>query len=119
MLPIRQYHYAFVHGGIQGGWVWDTMLAALCRQTGGKVGRALALDVPGCGTKRMRATGELTLDDVAAELVDEIERAELREVVVVGRLRVSRRMYLDAGHQVMITRPHALAEALLHEASAD
>jgi pimeloyl-ACP methyl ester carboxylesterase len=247
----RQHHYAFLHGGIQGSWVWEATLAALCRQTEGKFGRALALDVPGCGTKRKRATGELTLDDVAAELVDEIERASLREVVLVGhsqggtllprllglrpelfrraiyvsciappagqtvlefsqstlvparaeepspaeegasysterlgrmfcndmgpeqaaaflgrlgqdawpphsytardwgydhigktpstyliclrdqtvpppvqetcasRLGVSRRVYLDAGHQVMVTRPHALAEALLHEASAD
>jgi pimeloyl-ACP methyl ester carboxylesterase len=77
-------HYAFLHGGIQGSWVWETTLAALAQQTDGKFGRALALDVPGCGTKHKRATGELTLDDVANELVDEIERAGLCEVVLVG-----------------------------------
>jgi hypothetical protein len=30
---------------------------------------------------------------------------------------VQRRVYIDAGHQVMNTRPHGLAEILLHEAS--
>jgi len=33
-----------------------------------------------------------------------------------ARLQVQRRVYIDAGHQVMNTRPHGLAEILLHEA---
>lgn len=92
--------YAFLHGGIQGSWVWAATLEALGQQTDGKFGRALALDVPGCGIKHKRATEALTPDDVASELVDEIERAGLREVALV-------------------TRPHALAEALLFEPSSD
>jgi hypothetical protein len=33
------------------------------------------------------------------------------------RLGVQRRVYIDAGHQVMNTRPHGLAEILWHEAA--
>jgi pimeloyl-ACP methyl ester carboxylesterase len=50
----------------------------------GFVGRALALDVPGCGEKRGRATAALTPKDVAEELIGDIERAGLRDVVLVG-----------------------------------
>ena len=39
--------FAFLHGGVQGGWVWTETLAALALQTGGAFGRALALDIPG------------------------------------------------------------------------
>ncbi|CAN7407059.1 alpha/beta fold hydrolase [Phenylobacterium sp. LjRoot219] len=76
--------YVFLHGGAQGGWVWDETLAALDRQTGGGFGRALVLDVPGCGTKRGRATDGLGPDEVAAELFAEIAAAGLRDVLLVG-----------------------------------
>jgi hypothetical protein len=35
-----------------------------------------------------------------------------------SRLGVQRRVYIDAGHQVMNTRPHGLAEILLNEGTA-
>jgi pimeloyl-ACP methyl ester carboxylesterase len=76
--------YAFLHGATQGGWVWADTIAALDRQTGGAYGRALALDAPGCGEKRGRATEGLGPDEIAAELVGEIEAAGLRDVVLVG-----------------------------------
>jgi pimeloyl-ACP methyl ester carboxylesterase len=34
------------------------------------------------------------------------------------RFRCQRLVRIDAGHQVMTTRPHALAEVLRHEAAA-
>jgi pimeloyl-ACP methyl ester carboxylesterase len=76
--------YVLLHGGAQGSWVWEETLAALARQTGGACGRALALDIPGCGTKRGRAGEGLGPDAVAAELVDEIEQGGLRDVLLVG-----------------------------------
>jgi pimeloyl-ACP methyl ester carboxylesterase len=76
--------YAFVHGGGQGGWVWEDTLAALRQQTGGTFGRALALDAPGCGAKRGRPTAGLKMEDVARELLEDIERAGLKDVVLVG-----------------------------------
>lgn len=76
--------FVFLHGGVQGSWVWTETLAALDLQSGGGFGRALALDIPGCGTKRGRATAELAIDQVAAELVGDIEAAGFADVVLVG-----------------------------------
>jgi pimeloyl-ACP methyl ester carboxylesterase len=76
--------YVFLHGGVQGGWVWDETIAALDRQTGDHHGRTLALDVPGCGAKRGRDADGLGPDDVAAELIADIEAAGLSEALLVG-----------------------------------
>lgn len=78
------HSYAFLHGGMQGGWVWEETLAALVQQTSNRFGRALVLDVPGCGSKRGRMTDEIELEQVARELVAEIASAQLRDVVLVG-----------------------------------
>ncbi|HYP62919.1 MAG TPA: alpha/beta hydrolase [Acidocella sp.] len=76
--------YAFLHGGGQGGWVWTEMIEALALQSGGTLVRALALDVPGCGAKRGQDTSQTGVDDIAAELLSDIEAAGLRDVVLVG-----------------------------------
>jgi len=76
--------YVFLHGGAQGGWVWDETIAALNRQTEGRFGRPLVLNVPGCGTKRGRDTAGLGIDEVAAELIGEIEAAGFRDALLVG-----------------------------------
>ncbi|CAN7506149.1 alpha/beta hydrolase [Phenylobacterium sp. LjRoot225] len=76
--------YVFLHGGVQGGWVWDETIAALGQQAKDEVGRTLALDVPGCGAKRGRATTALGPDEIAAELVSDIEAEGLRHAVLVG-----------------------------------
>jgi pimeloyl-ACP methyl ester carboxylesterase len=76
--------YAFLHGGGQGSWVWRETIEALRRQTDGGFGRALLLDVPGCGVKRQRETAGLGFEEIAAELVKDIDEAGQREVVLVG-----------------------------------
>lgn len=76
--------YAFLHGGGQGSWVWENTIAALHRQSERAFGRALALDIPGCGLKRDREIHAVTVDDVVAELLDEIAGAGLSDVVLVG-----------------------------------
>jgi pimeloyl-ACP methyl ester carboxylesterase len=76
--------FAFIHGGGQGAWAWAHTIVALDRQTAGGFGRAIALDAPGCGTKRGRPTDGLTLENVAHELIADIEAAGLRDVVIVG-----------------------------------
>lgn len=78
------YDYAFLHGGGQGGWVWDETIDALGMQTDGGFGRALRLDVPGCGAKRGRTTDAIGVDAIAGELIADIEAAGLRDVVLVG-----------------------------------
>src|SRR3546814_7412721 len=69
-------HYAFLHGGAQGGWVWDETIAALERQQPGLAARCLKLDVPGCGNKRGRDTRALTVADVITELDAELRSEE-------------------------------------------
>ncbi|TCM20730.1 pimeloyl-ACP methyl ester carboxylesterase [Novosphingobium sp. PhB165] len=73
---------AFVHGGGQGGWVWGETIAALNLQSGGC--RTVALDAPGCGTKRGRVTAEVSLDDVAEEMIADIIAAGLKRPLLVG-----------------------------------
>jgi pimeloyl-ACP methyl ester carboxylesterase len=81
--PPRTLNYAFVHGGAQGSWVWAETIAALNLQSGGHC-HTLALDVPGCGRKRSRATADLTLHDVIDELLADIEASAMRDIVLVG-----------------------------------
>lgn len=76
--------YVFLHGGGQAGWVWRETIAALQQQAGGESVRAVALDVPGCGTKRGRDTAGLDVDEVAAELLAEISAGGLKDIVLVG-----------------------------------
>ena len=76
--------YVFVHGGGQGGWVWNETIAALHLQTGGAFVRTLALDVPGCGEKRHRDVTSLTMDDIVTELLSDVMAGDLRDIVLVG-----------------------------------
>lgn len=75
--------FVFLHGGGQGGWVWDETLAALHAQSGG-VHRCLSLDGPGCGAKRARDTSALSFGDITAELVADVEAAGMEDAVLVG-----------------------------------
>ncbi len=72
--------FATLHGGGQGSWVWDAV-AVILRAKGAS---ALALDIPGCGTKRHRDTIELGVEDVADELIADISGAGLADIVLVG-----------------------------------
>ncbi|HEX7874600.1 MAG TPA: alpha/beta hydrolase [Sphingobium sp.] len=85
-------NFAFLHGGGQGGWVWDQTIAALHAQAGDGAVRTLALDAPGCGAKRDRDTDGLTMRDVAAELVADIEREGLTDVILVGHSQAGQAM---------------------------
>ncbi len=75
--------YVFLHGGGQGGWVWAETIAALKLQDSGPL-RTLALDVPGCGAKHGRDTSQTSVEDIATELLADIEAAGLRDVVLAG-----------------------------------
>lgn len=82
----------FLHGGGQGGWVWDETIAALELQAGSGAHRYLALDGPGCGAKRGRDTSTITFDEITAELVSDIEAAGLHDVVLVGHSQAGAHM---------------------------
>ncbi|UVO54274.1 alpha/beta fold hydrolase [Sphingomonas sp. SUN039] len=72
--------FALLHGGGQGSWVWDDVVALL-RADGARV---LALDVPGCGVKRGRDVATLDADAVATELVEDMRAADLSDAILVG-----------------------------------
>jgi pimeloyl-ACP methyl ester carboxylesterase len=76
--------YVFLHGGGQGGWVWDRLIDALNLQSRGAYGRALALDAPGCGAKRGQDTAGVTVEAIAEELIADIEAAGFKDVFMVG-----------------------------------
>ena len=88
---LKRIDYVFLHGGGQGGWVWQEAIAALGRQFT-DVGTLLALDVPGCGKKRGRSTDNLTMDDIARELIADIETAGAKDVVFVGHSQAGQAM---------------------------
>lgn len=75
---------ALLHGGGQASWVWKQAIAALQLQDSDYFRKILALDVPGCGEKRSRDTNGLSPADVARELISDLERAGLRDIVLVG-----------------------------------
>jgi len=86
------HNIAFLHGGGQGSWVWDAVIDALGSHSDGLKLNLLALDVPGCGVKRSRETTGLSIEDVASELVADIETAGLRSVVLVGHSQAGQAM---------------------------
>lgn len=73
-----------VHGGGQGGWIWDETVAAIRIVAGGEVGRVVALDVPGCGAKRERDTSGLNTPEVIAELIAELDALDIQDSLLVG-----------------------------------
>lgn len=75
--------FVFLHGGGQGGWVWDETIAAIARQSG-DTALCLALDAPGCGHKRAVDTSAYAFEDTTRELLADIAAAGLHDIVLVG-----------------------------------
>ncbi|WP_242124681.1 alpha/beta hydrolase [Sphingobium sp. Sx8-8] len=75
---------ALLHGGGQGGWIWEATIAAIRLQDGSDARHILALDIPGCGTKRGRDTAGLDHAAVIEELARDIEAAGLSDALLVG-----------------------------------
>jgi len=76
-------NFALLHGGGQGGWIWNETRAAL-EQQGGDELRVVAFDHPGCGSKRARDTSGLSVDDVAEEFVADLLGSGMRDIILVG-----------------------------------
>jgi pimeloyl-ACP methyl ester carboxylesterase len=77
-------NFIFLHGGGQGSWVWKETIDALELQAAGAHGRYLALDVPGCGSKRGQLTDVLGSRDVVADLLADIDKAGFKRPILVG-----------------------------------
>lgn len=74
-------NFALLHGGGQGSWLWNDVIDRLSAWEGID---CIALDVPGCGAKRGRDTSAIDFDDIARDLIGDIEAAGMRDVVLVG-----------------------------------
>jgi pimeloyl-ACP methyl ester carboxylesterase len=103
-------NYVLLHGGGQGSWVWQETIAALEAEGGPDLGAVLALDVPGCGTKRARDAAGMALDAVIDELVSDIVDAGLTDVVLVGHSQAGNVMPL------MLAKRPALFRRLIYVA---
>lgn len=75
--------WVFLHGGEQGSWIWDETIAALHLQAPGQH-RTFALDVPGCGTKKDRDTGDISFAGIVAELAADVTAAGYRDAILVA-----------------------------------
>jgi pimeloyl-ACP methyl ester carboxylesterase len=75
--------FVFLHGGGQGGWVWEETITALQAQSGGRA-QCLALDAPGCGAKRERDTDGMTFAEVNRELLADVDAFGMKGAVLVG-----------------------------------
>ncbi len=95
--------FVFLHGGGQGSWVWDETIAAIAAQSGGSV-RCLALDAPGCGTKRGRETDAIEFAAITGELVGDIEAAGMNNVVLVGHSQAGTSMPAMFAHRPELFR---------------
>jgi pimeloyl-ACP methyl ester carboxylesterase len=84
-------NFVFLHGGGQGGWVWDETIAAIKAQSGGEV-RCLALDGPGCGAKRGRNTAEMDFAGITAGLVADVRASDMQDAVLVGHSQAGTHM---------------------------
>lgn len=73
-------NFILLHGGGQGSWVWRQLIDALTAQSAD----CLTLDVPGCGTKRGRDISAVEFDDIATELIADVESAGLADPILVG-----------------------------------
>jgi pimeloyl-ACP methyl ester carboxylesterase len=96
--------FVFLHGGAQGSWVWDETVAALKLQSDA---RTFALDVPGCGAKRGRDTSNISFDQIADELVADIEDAQLSEPILVGHSQAGTML-----PRILERIPHAFARVV-------
>ncbi len=80
------YDYVFLHGGGQGSWTWQETITALQTQNSGSgtIGQIIALNIPGCGTKRDRDTQSISFQQIVDELHAELEAANANNIIFVG-----------------------------------
>jgi pimeloyl-ACP methyl ester carboxylesterase len=75
--------FVLVHGGSHGAWCWDRLVPLLAADE--RVGAVVAVDLSGHGSKAtVKPLDQISRSDYVADVMKEIEAADLREVVLVG-----------------------------------
>ena len=108
----RHLTFAFLHGGGQGGWIWNETLAALRTQTQGADVRAKAFDLPGCGEKRGMDTAALTVRDVAEHFIAELAQSGLGPCVLVGHSNAGTILPLVAARRPELVRRYVYVSCI-------
>ena len=72
--------FALIHGGIQGGWVWERVVALL-RVAGHEV---YAPTLTGCGELAHLLTRDVGLETHVQDVLNVLEDKDLRDVILVG-----------------------------------
>ncbi|MGW1767792.1 alpha/beta fold hydrolase [Streptomyces sp. NPDC002073] len=129
--------FVLVSGGFTGGWAWREVAARL-RRDGAEV---YPVTLTGMGDRRHLAGPDTDLDthvDDVVQVIDHIDHADGREVVLVGHCygifpvlgaadrrpeRISRVVYVDApmprdGDSVLSTLPDPAVSAMVRERAA-
>jgi pimeloyl-ACP methyl ester carboxylesterase len=76
-------NFVLVHGGAHGAWCWDRLVPRLRENT--TTGAVLAVDLCGHGHRLGdRPQGEIRIADYVDSVVEELESADLSDVVLVG-----------------------------------
>ncbi|MBJ20894.1 MAG: alpha/beta hydrolase [bacterium] len=75
--------FVLIHGGSHAGWCWDRVVPTLLGDP--RVGQALAVDLCGHGT-RLDALpqDEITIEHYVDSVVEDVEKASLSDVILVG-----------------------------------
>ena len=75
--------FALVHGGAHGAWCWERLVPLL--EADERVRRVVAIDLCGHGARRdAKPQEEITLADYHASALEDLERHDLRDCVLVG-----------------------------------
>ncbi len=74
--------FIFQHGAMVGGFIWDELIDEMRARSSGD--SYLALDVPGCGSRRGMDPRALSFDDIIASLLSDIDASGMQDVVLVG-----------------------------------
>lgn len=76
-------NYVLVHGGYAAGWSWERVMPYL--RENDLVGAVIALDLVGHGSRLSeKPENQITMEDYIDDVVDAIEKRNLRNVVLVG-----------------------------------
>jgi pimeloyl-ACP methyl ester carboxylesterase len=73
-----------LHGGLYNAACWDPVVDRLRGADRPSFDTIVQLDIPGAGTKRHRRLEDVSCDDIAAELCDEVGRAGVSDAVLIG-----------------------------------
>jgi len=72
--------FVLIHGGVQGGWVWERVITLL-RAAGHE---AYAPTLTGCGERAHLLTRDVGLEAHVQDVVNFLEDEDLRDVILVG-----------------------------------